>query len=813
MNQSFVIGDVLQGKYEIKSVLGTGGMGTVYRARQIDLGRDVAIKVPNPQALEVPGFLQRFSREARLVAKLVHDNIVQVYEYFEAPDAIYIVMEYVEGQDLKSMITRPPADLTVKDLAIILRSACEGLAHAHEFGIVHRDIKPHNIMVEQRARGKWRVKIMDFGIAHADANANMTMLNNQEQLTVTGQAIGTPSYMSPEQIRGSGVTAKSDVYSMGCVIFYAFTRTTPFQGTGFTVAASHLSDAPPAIRSRSPELPPQVEDVVNLCLEKDPELRPADSSDLGQRLYEALESIYDKRMVDIWPGAEHSGGGTDVLKNTKPLGTAVPGDTSQKTETDQSSKKGSARPADSDRIPGITMGSKTATMAPKFRGPTPADRTQSQTGVTSATGQTIPYQAPPVSAEAVATAEATPAPASKKNILLIAAAFLIPLLIVGIGIGYIVMSRQLKGKKEIGSENGGTVVAGTESGTTTGTAGTNPTPKPTPAPTAAATPTITPSPSPRPTPSPDPLLTRIDSMKEFFAKASTLNDRAQLWQQAATDQQFASDPKMVEVADEFALQIVRSPELRTINAGRFTMGSASNEGEAEERPQNNVSFSAYEVGKFEVTALEFATFLNAVGAEEGQKLYKAIPLSNVQFVEATKRFEPVSGKALHPANAVSWTAAARYCEWLSQLTGKRYRLPTEAEWENAARAGSGFKYPWGDNEPSGRQAQYNAGSEGTVAVLEMTNGRNVWGLAHMAGNVAEWCQDWYSERAYDEGDRDNPKGPATPPEGDRRPRRVVRGGSYQSLYTNDIRNARRDRVEPEKASSDIGFRIVREGGA
>ncbi|MCC7392657.1 SUMF1/EgtB/PvdO family nonheme iron enzyme [Candidatus Sumerlaeota bacterium] len=803
MTQAFAAGDIIQGKYEIKAVLGTGGMGTVYRARQIDLGRDVAIKVPNPQALEIPGFLQRFSREARLVAKLQHDNIVQVYEYVELPEGIFIVMEYVEGQDLKSLITRAPADLTVKDLAIILRSACEGLAHAHENGIVHRDIKPHNIMVEQRARGKWRVKIMDFGIAHADANAQMTMMNNQEQLTVTGQAIGTPSYMSPEQIRGSGVSAKSDIYSMGCVIFYVFTRTTPFQGTGFTVAASHLSDAPPAIRSRAPELPDEVEAVVFQCLNKDPEQRPIDASELGQALFESLMPIQDKHMAEIWPSSEHAGGGTDVLRQTRPLD----GQTNQRTETDAQDQRSSVHPADSEKIPGVRNMSKTATLPPRgalrTQPESPHPGASEKTSVTGQTSHTIPYQhAQP---GAPADAGQAPAAAPKKSSSMMVLAFLIPLLVIGVAIGYYVVTNK-PGSTTVSNGNG------SSSGTSTSTDSAHvptPTPAATPEATAAATATVSPSPSARPTPSPDPVVVRVDSLKGFFAKATSLNDRAQLWQQAASDPN-AKDSRLASLIDEMATTIVKNPEMHSVGAGRFTMGSPANEGEAEERPQNNVSFRAYDIGKYEVTALEFATFLNAIGPEEAANLYKPTPQTTIRLNEETKKYEPVSGKMLYPANGVSWNAATAYANWLTQQTGDKYRLPTEAEWENAARAGSSFRYPWGDNEPSGRQAQYNAGTSGPVSVLEMANGRNVWDLAHMAGNVAEWCQDWYAERTYDEGDRDNPSGPEIPSANDRRPRKVVRGGSFQSLYSSDIRNARRDRVEPDKSSADIGFRLVRE---
>src|SRR5690606_33754444 len=212
--QDFDVGDIVAGKYEIKKVLGTGGMGKVFRARQVDLGRDVALKVPSQAVLNSPEIMARFSREARTVAKLTHDNIVQVYEYYHEGDMAFIAMEFVEGQDLKEFISNPQPDLTVGDMAMILEMACEGMAHAHEAGIVHRDIKPHNIMVARLPRGRWRVKVMDFGIAHIDPTGQYTEVSDG-QLTQTGQALGTPSYMSPEQIRGSGVSHLSDIYSFG----------------------------------------------------------------------------------------------------------------------------------------------------------------------------------------------------------------------------------------------------------------------------------------------------------------------------------------------------------------------------------------------------------------------------------------------------------------------------------------------------------------------------------------------------------------------------------------------------------------------
>ena len=169
---------------------------------------------------------------------------------------------------------------------------------------------------------------------------------------------------------------------------------------------------------------------------------------------------------------------------------------------------------------------------------------------------------------------------------------------------------------------------------------------------------------------------------------------------------------------------------------------------------------------------------------------------------------PKVGRHLHPANGIGWKLATDYAAWLSQETGQVYRLPTEAEWENAARVGTSIKFPWGNNDPAARQAQY--GGNGTVAVLEMSNGRNNWDLLHMAGNVQEWCLDWYSEKTYELGDQENPRGPASVPTDEGKPRRVVRGGGFLSDTADEVRTTRRNRLTPDKSDPDLGFRLVRE---
>jgi len=308
-------------------------MGAVYHARQLDLGRDVAIKVPHREALQIPGFTQRFAREAKTIAKLVHDNIVQVYEFHQSESDLFLVMEYVEGKDLQAMVKNPPPEMKVGDFAKILNLAAQGLAYAHEFGVVHRDIKPHNIMVgRQGGKGRWRVKIMDFGIAHIDQGTQFTEV---QQLTVTGQSIGTPSYMSPEQVRGLGVTHLSDIYSFGCVMFYVFSRRTPFVGTGYTIAAAHLGEPAPSMHSFLSNVPEEYDRIVRECLEKDPALRPQDTNEIGDRLMRALEPIAEISMAEVWatlvrtpamlvqedaPGGGEPGSGTPSEGDVPPVG-------------------------------------------------------------------------------------------------------------------------------------------------------------------------------------------------------------------------------------------------------------------------------------------------------------------------------------------------------------------------------------------------------------------------------------------------------------------------------------------------------------
>ncbi len=235
-----------------------------------------------------------------------------------------------------------------------------------------------------------------------------------------------------------------------------------------------------------------------------------------------------------------------------------------------------------------------------------------------------------------------------------------------------------------------------------------------------------------------------------------------------------------------------------------------NNSNPDEAPVGTVNLRAYLIGRYEVTALEFATFLNeGLPRAEADAFFKPRQGLNVYLDTRTNKFTPVPGKELHPANGVTHDAAVRYAEWLSTVSGSRYRLPTEAEWERAARGRNNRIYPWGDSPPDAQKARFNDPS-GTVAVTDLAGGKTDAGdIFHMAGNVAEWCADWYDDKTYTTDPRDNPTGPRSKPSSGIA-RRVVRGGSFESAKDDEITATRRGREVPDKSRADIGFRLVRE---
>ena len=282
--QDPLIGTML-GNYKILAPLGQGGMAHVYRANQENLSREVAVKVLPPWYAADRSFVERFNLEARLVARLSHPNIVTIHDFNESNGHLYIVMQLVDGGTLKHKLdaARDPSGsggggaLDIAEVDRVFQQLASALTYAHEQGIIHRDIKPVNVLMDRTGRPI----LSDFGIAK--------VLAGSSGLTRPGAGVGTPEYMSPEQCRGEEVDGRADIYALGVMLFEALTGRTPFVADNYpALAHSHLYATPPDPRLFNPRLSAPVCQVILTALQKQPALRYQKANDLAQALDQAV---------------------------------------------------------------------------------------------------------------------------------------------------------------------------------------------------------------------------------------------------------------------------------------------------------------------------------------------------------------------------------------------------------------------------------------------------------------------------------------------------------------------------------------------
>ncbi|MEA2630901.1 MAG: eukaryotic-like serine/threonine-protein kinase, partial [Chloroflexota bacterium] len=251
------IGQTLGGRYRLVELLGSGGMATIYRASDTGLGRDVALKLLRPEYLRDPDFSSRFRQEAQSAASLSHPNVVTVYDYGEDPSGPYIVMELVDGEDLATILRRS-GPLPPRQVARIGAGVARALAAAHARGLVHRDVKPGNVLIGTDGR----VKVVDFGIARAMAEA---------QVTLPGMTLGSVHYFSPEQARGEPATTASDIYSLGIVLYEMLTGVRPWEGdSAASVALARLTGPIPDPAAVRPSIPADLAAITRRALALDP---------------------------------------------------------------------------------------------------------------------------------------------------------------------------------------------------------------------------------------------------------------------------------------------------------------------------------------------------------------------------------------------------------------------------------------------------------------------------------------------------------------------------------------------------------------
>lgn len=268
-------------RFVIERQIGSGGMGTVYSAKQLGLGRAVAIKVISPEEASKPMARKRFEREARVASALRHPNAVEIYDFGRHENTMYLAMELLDGSSLRSLVDVDLPPLSVRRACHIAADVADVLATAAAIGLIHRDLKPENIILDRTRDGE-RTVVVDFGLAY--------ILESEEagRMTRHGEGLGTPDYLSPEQARGLKLTAACDVYSLGCVLYEMLTANVPFDGQNAVVLSQHLFVAPVPVRERFPaiQIPSALDELILRMLAKSPADRPS-----ALAVFEALRAL------------------------------------------------------------------------------------------------------------------------------------------------------------------------------------------------------------------------------------------------------------------------------------------------------------------------------------------------------------------------------------------------------------------------------------------------------------------------------------------------------------------------------------------
>ncbi len=279
-----MVGKTIDGRYRVESVLGEGGMGLVYRARHIVLGKLLAIKVLRPDVSRDEEIITRFRQEAQSASSIGNQHIIDISDFGTLPDgSTYFVMEFLDGTDLTKVIEnqQPIAPARVIHIA---KQLCDALGAAHEIGIVHRDLKPDNIYLIKRGGDSNFVKVLDFGIAKVGGSSS--------KLTRAGQVFGTPHYMSPEQCSGSGVDHRTDIYAIGVILYEMITGSVPFDADNLMgILTKHLYEEPAPPRNARPDLPVELEQVVMRCMSKTTQQRYQSMQELLEDLLRIEQGI------------------------------------------------------------------------------------------------------------------------------------------------------------------------------------------------------------------------------------------------------------------------------------------------------------------------------------------------------------------------------------------------------------------------------------------------------------------------------------------------------------------------------------------
>jgi formylglycine-generating enzyme required for sulfatase activity/serine/threonine protein kinase/WD40 repeat protein len=733
------------GAYRLVKKLGQGGMGLVFLAEHQRMKRLVALKVLPPSVTRYPTAVQRFQREVHALARLSHPNIVTAHDADEARGLHFLVMEYVDGQDLMALVKKR-GPLPVGQAIDYVAQGALGLEYAHKRGLVHRDIKPSNLLVDTEGQ----VKLLDLGLARFSEQADDPDGQGLD-LTGTGVVVGTVDYMSPEQAENTKtVDARADIYSLGCTLYFLLTGKKVY--TGETVIArlmAHQTQSIPSLRSINPSLP------------------------------EALDRVYQKMVAKN--REERYQTVTEVLADLGKLAPAYAGISATRFVPDVSHAA-----LNEQHFPGgpaVAVGAESAVTTP----------------------DTQPLGLPPRNRWWLKIAAA--------------GAFAAALLF---GVSIVLKDKEGREIARIPVEPGQSVTVQPAPGTTVS----------------------------------------VEHGPDNQAKVQATNSAGwQGWPSDAPKPAIAPfDGNQARRHQEEWAAYLKVPveysnsigmKFRLIPPGEFQMGATKEQSEVglewinaanlkaeafersrikEEGPQHVVTLSQpYCVGATEVTVAQFRAFVEASKyLTQGERFgsgdsssWNPNPNVNPEQVSVTWRTPGCPATDDHPVTQVTWADAVAFCNWLSEqealfpcyrkndndeweriADGAGYRLPTEAEWEYACRAGTVTQFSFGD-DPALLKTHGWSGADGLGAPsLVAQKQPNPFGLFDMHGNLREWCQDWYSSEYYAESSPVDPAGPEFGSD------RVMRGGRW-SDHSVSCRSAFRSDISPFLRNRVGGFRVVR----
>jgi len=785
--------------YQILKKINQGGMSTVYLATQRSMGRQVALKVMSPVLNADPIFSERFQREANIVGQLSHPNIVAIHDIGRYRSLNYIAMDYLPGGSVADALTK--GAIEPLEALHITRQIAMALDHASNKGYVHRDLKPENILFREDGSAV----LTDFGVARAVARTT--------RMTNTGMVVGTPHYMSPEQARGAAVDGRADLYSLGVVFYEMLTSAVPFQAEeAVAIAIKHLTDPIPRLPARHS----LYQGLIDRFLAKDPDQRFQRGLDVVDAIDQLLAALDGKTPTTTTKMNNTSVRVSSLLRalvmtlygtlsdrlsaswarwRDQPLHQQNPRAEQQTIMRIQQVMQQSAPVKRRSWLFAGTLAASLAFVWVLFSLFSNKFQWQSESGlVNEAVGITSQLLLPETAIDGATPAE-LPGPLSAREVneanqvrpvLRHTPAPVTPAPVVAASV-----SEAPEEPENAPAEKG------SEPAAETGPAAVSPEPpavEETP-PTYALKVSAKPRDArvrimnivPRYTPgmSLEPGRYDIEVSKPGYStvrrwieiSAADVNLAVQLERKFFPGKSFQSPLKSGG----------QGPEMAVVAPGEFTMG---NNRRPFTSPEHKIAITRpYAIGTHEVTFNDFDRYAKASG--------RALPSDEGW------------GRGNRPAINISWQDAQRYAKWLSEETGQKYRLPSEAEWEFAARAGTDTPFWWGDGSARGKAncrrgcaSEFN--SLFSISSAPVANYKaNPYGLYDTSGNVGEWVQDCFL------GDFTNHRNDARPVQLKNCELRVIRGGSMREPLRN-ITSDYRTGLSEKATSKEVGFRLVME---